>query len=116
MGAGGMGGAGLATDGAMWPTYLLTENIDNLPRNTQSWHTLALDVVNGCNDEWQLATFHKHQRVTPNRKSPLNPRESSAAHFHKPTVRVKLHLQLLVADHNRISATATKKKNLSQNK
>lgn len=44
------GVVGLATDGAMWPTYLLTENIDNLPRNTQSWHTLALDVVNGCND------------------------------------------------------------------
>lgn len=49
-GGGGGGVVGLATDGAMWPTYLLTENIDKLPRNTESWHTLALDVVNGCND------------------------------------------------------------------
>lgn len=43
----GEGGVGLVTDGAMWPTYLLTENIDNLPRNTQSWQALTLDVVNG---------------------------------------------------------------------
>ena len=38
---------GLATDGAMWPTYLLRENIDNLPRNTQSWQAITFDVVNG---------------------------------------------------------------------
>lgn len=47
MGVVGGGGVGLVTDGAMWPTYLLTENIDNLPRNTQSWQALTLDVVNG---------------------------------------------------------------------
>lgn len=35
----------LETDCTMWPTYLLIQNIDSLPRNTQGWQA---DTNPGC--------------------------------------------------------------------